>query len=248
MTCEYVKNALKSYHRCTNTDDGAWIKTSCLYPSFEPVKIFVVKVGDGFRVHDGGAARQIAWSHGRDHSISDRQIVAQAEAFGISFEDGTLIAKVSSSEWLESAILSVANAASFGAQKAVEKIIRAAEESLQNRIYETLKDFVPEKDLAKEFHFKGESGKDHVFDVAVGYDSDVITLIDAVTPHHVSVSAKYVAFADMKSRPNMDGIVVHDNHIQSEDKLLLQQVAEVLPFAGLRSRGNSIARHLYGVK
>ncbi|WP_375206739.1 hypothetical protein [Hyphococcus sp.] len=243
MTCEFVKKALLSYHLCENTSDGARIKTTCLYPSFEPVHVFIVKVGDGFHVHDGGAARKVAWSHGRDHTISDRQIQAQAENFGLIYEDGVLTAKVSTSDWLESAILSVSNAASFGAYKAVEKIIRAAEESLQHRIFETLKDYVPEKHLTKEFHFKGESGKDHVFDVAVTTDGEFVTLIDAVTPHHVSISAKYVSFADMKSRENTDGIIVHDNHILSEDKLLLQQVAEVLPFTGLRTRGSMLAHH-----
>jgi hypothetical protein len=241
MICETIKEALWKFHQCEDTQDGARILTTCLYPSFEPVNIFIVKVGDGYLVHDGGEARCIAWGHGRDHHLTDRQLANQAVRFGIEYENGQLTAKVQSIDWLESAILSVSNAAAIGSYKAVEKIVRAAEESLQSRIFDTLKRHVPEQRLAKEYQFTGASGKQHNFDVAVTTDSDFITLIDAVTPHHVSVSAKYVAFADMKTRPNTDGLVIHDNHIQSEDKTLLQQVAEVLPFQSLEMRIPEIA-------
>lgn len=233
MTCEHVKTALAKLYQCEETQYGVRILTSCLYPSFETVGVFIVKVGDGFHVHDGGEARGIAWQHGREHRLADRQLSREAKRFGLMYENGRLVARVQSADWLGSAILSVANAASIGSYKAVEKIVRAAEAGLQEKIYETLRRHVPEKRLAKEYDFVGASGKTHRFDFAVTAESNFLTLIDAVAPHHVSISAKYVAFSDMKERFNTNRIAVHDNHIKSEDKALLQQVAEVLPYPAL---------------
>jgi len=150
-----------------------------------------------------------------------------------------------SKDWLESAILAVSNAAALGAYKALEKVIKAAEESLSDRIFYTMRRFITEDRLAKGFEFIGSSGKTHHFDLAIKTNGDYSTLIDAVVPHHNSIAAKYVAFADMKERANTDRIAVYDNHIQPEDKTLLMQVADVMPIGALEAQAHTIAARLH---
>ena len=80
-------------------------------------------------VHDGGGAKASAWEHGRDDGLIKKTINREALRFRLKVEDDTFVADAISAEWLQSAILSVANASA----------IAAAEEALTEKIYAALK-------------------------------------------------------------------------------------------------------------
>jgi hypothetical protein len=62
-----------------------------------------------------------------------------------------------------------------------------------------------------------------------------ILLLEAVAPHHISVSAKYVAFADVSRERDgkIEKFAVHDKRLALDDISLLQQVADIVPVASL---------------
>ena len=56
MLNERVRASLTKFSAPFDTDEGVRLETHCLYPSFDPVIIYVAKVGDGYKVSDGAGA------------------------------------------------------------------------------------------------------------------------------------------------------------------------------------------------
>jgi hypothetical protein len=232
MICEKVHAALSEFDVCSESEEGARVVTHCLYPSFDTVNVFVARLGDGFRVHDGAGAARAAWMHGRDETVIKRALARESAKHALKVEEGTLVADVASGDWLRAAILAVANASSAAANRAVEHFVAAAENTLRTKILDTLKHTVPPKTITIEAPYVGRSGRTYRFDFAVRSDSDRIILIDAVSPHHISVASKYVAFAD--TRADAAGkFAVHDRPLEPSDASLMQQVADLVPLGSL---------------
>lgn len=229
--CDDVRAALGSAEFCEETERGARVITHCLYPSFEPVSVFVARFGDGYAVSDAGGAVAAAWIHGRD----DIRKILKREAvrFGVEAAGDSIQAEAASLEWLRGAILAVANASSSSARYAVERAVLANEKVLAERIYEALARVVPAQRIAREFEYRGASGKNWRADYAVVTDSNRL-IVNAVTPHHASISAKYVAFADIESDGNsVEKFAVFERPLESDDKSLITQVAALVPIKSL---------------
>ncbi|ODA66852.1 hypothetical protein A7A08_02149 [Methyloligella halotolerans] len=235
MSCKDARTALEALQSCTETDFGSRVATHCLYPSFEQVDVFVVRYGDGYRVHDGGGALRVAWLHGRDESLINRAAAKQASKYRIQFKNGVLEVNAANAEWLPSAVLAVANASAAAAHAAVEKMVAATEGLLRDRILSVLSRSAPDTQIRTDAQMLGRSGKHHRFDFVVSAPHRGTLLVDAVAPHHISVAAKYVAFADMPEKLNgaVGKFAVYDRELAPDDVSLLQQVADIVPFPSL---------------
>jgi hypothetical protein len=235
MICEEVQAALSPFRGCVVTADGARVTTHCLYPSFDPVVVFVARIGDTYRVHDGGGAERTAWTHGRDEHLIARMLARHADRHQIKIVDGALVAEAQSLEWLLSAILTVANASAGAANAIVERSRATVESALRDKVDHVLSKVFDANVVVREFPFTGRSGKEHHFDFAIRQPHHHLLLIDTVVPHHISVSAKYVAFADTRLDRG-DGIerfAVYDRPLEAGDASLLQQVADLVPLPSL---------------
>jgi hypothetical protein len=235
MLCAQITDALAQLSRCTVTVEGSRVTTQCLYPSFEPVQVFVAGYGEGFKVHDGGGAIRSAWDHGRDISFIRRMLTRQAVAHQLRVVEDALVAEVSGPDWLVPAVLSVANASSAAAFAVVEHSATASDEDLRRRIMAILATIIPERYISKGFELSGRSGKKYTFDFALRRTDDEWLLIDAVSPHHVSIAAKYVAFSDTSgSDHQISGrFAVYDRPLEPDDAELIKQVADLIPFNAL---------------
>lgn len=233
MSCEDVMAALASFSVCEETPDGSRLVTHCVYPSFDPVCVFVAKFGDGFHVHDGGGAARNAWVHGRDEKGYQKIMERHAKRYGITFENNCYKSVVHEASWLTSAILAVANTSASAAHEAVEFIAAATEKALKVRIDSVLTEVLPAQTIGREFEIRGKSGKLHEFDFVIRRPNSV-TLLDAVAPHHVSISSKYVAFSDTVISEPMSKYAIYDRDLDASDSALMLQVAELVPFSALR--------------
>lgn len=232
MTCDDIRKAMVLFDRCEQTAEGCRIATHCLYPSFENVRVFVAKLGDGYTLHDGAGAYNTAWLHGRDEELISKSLNDVATRFSLHVAGKALVANVKTIDWLPSAIVSVANASALGAHDAVDKIMTAQEEALIDRIGRTLDESVSPKLVAKNVMIKGLSGGGRHFDFVLGKETERPIFINSVTPRKNSISAKYVSFAD-NGAPRESKLAVHDRELETGDTALLQQVADVVPFASL---------------
>jgi hypothetical protein len=226
MICDTIRAALADGDLCEVTDRGARIVTHCLYPSFEPVEVFVSPYGEGFRITDGGGAAAAAYLHGRDEL--GKVLARECARFGVECNGDVVVVEVGSSEWLRSGILAVANASAAAAISALERVAVAAEKVLAEKIFEGLRRVVSPSQIAREYEHRGVSGKRWRFDFGATA-GDGVLLVNAIAPHHVSVSAKYVAFADTPA--NDDGVkklAVYGRRLETEDAALITQVATLV--------------------
>ena len=148
MICDDIRIALSEGEVCEETDDrGARIFTHCLYPSFEPVAVYVARKGDGYVVTDGGGASASAYLHGREEL--GKVLLRECARFGVDCKEDTVVADVVSADWLRAAILAVANASAAAATSALERVAVAAERVLADKIYEGLYDALSDDVVAQ---------------------------------------------------------------------------------------------------
>lgn len=235
MICAQIREKLELFRACVETDSGAQIRTQCLYPSYDPVFVYVAGFGEGFKIHDGAGAAKVSWAHAREGGLVTKALGNAAKRFGIdAVEDQYLTVTVDTSDWLINAILAVANASSSAAYDAVSHSVKAVEEKLQERIYNVLSDNFKEKQIVTEYPFIGNSGREYRFDFAITDSSnDNVILLDAVMPHRNSVAAHYVAFSDVHDSVRNGRFAIYDRPLAREDKTLLHQVATVISFDSL---------------
>ncbi len=232
--CDEVLAALAEFNLCVETPDGSRVTTHCVYPSFDPVQIFVTRFGDGFQVHDGAGAHRACWDHGKQDRLVKKAIHRWASRYKLSVgTDSAMICTVNSADWLSSAIIAVANASAGAANEVIEHIAVAIEANLKDRIVQVLELSRPQQ-IAKDYEHRGRSGKIHTFDFFVRTHDKYAVVMDAVSPHHVSISAKYVAFADLPNEIGLEKFAVHDRELERDDSALLQQVVSLIPINGLR--------------
>jgi hypothetical protein len=243
MLCDVVRAALSDFEVCEDTLDGARVATHCLYPSFENVHIYVVKIGDDFRVHDGAGAYRNAWAHGRDSAMILRMLSAEASHFRLKCVNETIVSPDVPESWLQGAILGVANASAAAANRIVSRIVQVSEEALIEKIAKTLTGIVTPTHIAREFTVRGRSGGERHFDFAIRDGDSYNLLINGVSPHHASINSKYVAFADAElERENK--FAVFDRELETDDTALLQQVASIVPLAALPSGARRVLTHI----
>jgi len=136
MICDDIRAALADGDVCEMTDRGARILTHCLYPSFEPVEVYVSAFGDGYRITDAGGAAAAAYLHGREEL--SKVLARECARYGVECRGDTVMVEVGSLSWLRSGILAVANASAAAAISALERVAVASEKVLAEKIYEGL--------------------------------------------------------------------------------------------------------------
>lgn len=232
--CQEINAALEALTPCIETDSGTRFTTHCLYPSFDPVAVFVIRYGEGYRIGDGGGAMRVAWDHGRDISAARRLIAQYGASHNLEFKNDVLFTDVSSPEWLVPAILTVANTSSVSGHAVLEAGSSISkEDTLKRMIGEVLNEIAPKK-YVKDFEMRGKSGKVHHFHYALRPSPERAILLDAVKPHPNSIASKYMAFSDTRDfEPVIGRLAVYDQPLDQDDVSLLQEVAEIIPFTSL---------------
>ena len=218
---------------CEETSYGAKITTDCLYPSFEQVHVFVSRYGDGFRVTDAGMAVSSSWLHGRDDLT--KILAREASRFSATVRDGAIEIEVPSADWLKSAVLAIANASASAATVATERAALATEQALGERVYDTLSKLFTRNEVRRQFEYRGSSGKVWRADFFIPTDETAL-FVNTVSPHHISISAKYVAFADLRDEESslvLRKYAVFDRELESDDVSLISQVADLVPVVSL---------------
>jgi len=233
MSCDLIYSSLNRLAACVETTEGSRLATHCLYPSFDPVHVFVAKVGEGFKVHDGSGAFRAAWLHGRDDLLIKRAIDAECKRFHAKRVEEAIAIEIESEDWLPSAILSVANASSLAAHTAVARITAAAETVLVDEIHSVASALFGLSNVDKEVDLRGKSGGKRRYDVVIHRRREHLLLINGVLPHHNSISSKYVSFSDTDV-PRENRLAVHDRELGAGDIALLQQVSHIVPMLRLR--------------
>jgi hypothetical protein len=230
MICADINAVMGVGDVCEETPDGARFTTHCLYPSFTPVPVRVVKLGEGYRVSDEGGALRNAWAHGRESALAMRMVRREAERYHLRVSaEGALVADAKSIEWLRAAILTVANASAGAANATLGKQVAAAESDLKDEIKDKLGEIVPAEAIRTDVEVTGKSGDSRHFDFGVQIANDNDLVISAVSAHRNSVASKFLIFSDTVGLPGLTRYGAYDRAPDKGDMSLLLQVVEVLP-------------------
>ena len=117
--CDIILASTSSLWACKETENGARIRTTCVFPSFEPVFVYVAKLGDGFVVHDAGETVAVIMANGQDGNPAKRVIRSECKRYDVAFGERQISLKIDAAEWLETAIVAVANTAAAAARNAL---------------------------------------------------------------------------------------------------------------------------------
>jgi len=195
MECGNLTALINRIPACQELDQGTRYRTDCLYPSSDPVFVYISKHGDGFRVTDGGGAYHSALEHGRDPSSADAIFEKVSKRHSLHTQKGLLIANPSHEDWLYPAITAVANASASAARMILEHEVRKADKKIKALIRIELEKFAPEKDISTDYEYVGRSGHSWKLDFAVRQEK--ILLIKSVTANGNSINSNYAAFGDI---------------------------------------------------
>lgn len=236
MECVNLRNLINRLDSCVEGSDGNVFKTHCLYPSFSPVFVTISVWGDGFRVSDGGGASQSVIRQGLDARTLTSALKAAKTKYHLIENDGVLFLKIDSGDWLENAILAVANASAMAASLAYAHVEQKTSKDMVPEIIAALSEFAPLSQIATDYQVLGHSGKGRKFDVAVIGPHNL--LFKAVSPYAGSVNSAYVAFSDAlrddsPMAATSTGYVVFREKLSSEDATLLSDVAILAPVASI---------------
>ncbi|MGJ8623987.1 MAG: hypothetical protein ACSHW1_14605 [Yoonia sp.] len=217
---------------CEAKPDGLFVTTNCLYPSFEPVGVYIVGYGEGFIIHDNADAARLSWMYGTEERSFKRIAAHSALTFGCQAKGTQIQCEVVSADWLWSGVATVANASADAARTAVGKYRLAKETNLVARTKAIFDRASWKPNTKLDYPFPGSSGKTHIFDLAV-LSGGATALIDAVTPHHNSIAAKYLAFSDTSSQPGVYKYALYEGELSAEDKSLLSNVADLVSYEAI---------------
>ena len=229
---ETVLAHTSSLRASKETEYGIQIATTCLFPCFEPVFVYVEKSPDGFIVHDAGETEAVIFHGGKNRSVARKAILDECTMYGTVFEKGTLTMKIDNLEWLETAVLSIASAAASASQEALKCSGQRTHGRLAEVIFQLLEPKLGKGTISKRFPYSGESGRRYSFALAV-QGKEQLTLIDTVSANPNSVNSKYVAMADVPSNLGIKKIVAHNDDLSAEHLQLLQRVAMVSNHSGV---------------
>ncbi|HWV60283.1 MAG TPA: hypothetical protein VN034_06500 [Sphingopyxis sp.] len=229
MNCADLNSLLTRIPRCRELDGGSHLRTDCLYPSSDPVMVFVKKqsFGDGFRVDDCGGAWRSAQRHG---SPSVGMFDKASRRYSVNAESGMLWAESNNSEWLVPAILAVANASAMAARAALEMADRN-EKSLNGQIQEVLMRHIPPHRIAKNYEYRGRSG--HMWPIDFAVTAERVTLIKSVVQNGNSINSTYAAFGDIGDDAPINKYAVFDRELKQDSTALIRQVADLVPMKAL---------------
>lgn len=239
MDCSTLKNLAYRLDQCVASENGVSMKTHCLYPSFSPVTVHVSRWGDhGFRISDAGGAAEEVLRQGFDPSVISPAFKTAINKFLINESGGALWVNVDSREWIENAILAVANASALAAATAFSYVSTKQSENFIPEIMEAILRVVPPHQIATEFSMRGASGKSRKFDLAVLGKATI--LMKPVTPYASSINSSFVSFSDVSKdsqgeRTNVSGFCVYRQKISQEDKALLSDVAKLVPLGSVEA-------------
>lgn len=227
MICDEVAALLRKPSLLREEGSACIVPTDCYYPSSELVCAHVTKIGDSYRVTDGGDLARVVFLHGRGNAALAGGLELASTRFELLVDGDTLVAEAPDAAWLPSAIRAIANGAALAAYEALGVASAARDKSLVDAIVEAVSRVVAYDKISTGYKAIGASGKEWTLDLAITGLSRPI-LINAVKPHPNSISANYTAFSDIGDA-NVVRWAVCREPLKAADAILMSRVAKVMP-------------------
>lgn len=233
---EIVRSAMAQITPIVETEDGALVTTTCMYPSNGLVQVVVRGGETRFRVSDdGGAIRELLSAAGDvdNHDAALRRAIA---ARGLIVHGGAISSPEVPREALSIAIALVANAS----QEAAQWLFTHTKIRQSRDFRKVVRDFLRKRFVdqeLKEVTVVGGSNKPHKFDSVVLLPGGRRLLVDAVVHDANAINSAVVSHLDVRARqdPSIEQRIVYDDDDEwpAPDLSLLSVGATAVPFSKL---------------
>ncbi len=195
-----IRETLATAAQPRAAEGGVRVPTTTLLPGGDVLSILVMPDGAGwFRVSDGGAAREAILDGGvLNLRPADRRRATEiANATGLELDGDAFVVRSDAGQ-LTAAIAYVADASRSWATYVLERISKAQERTLAEKVQGRLERiFLPAR-VAREASVLGGSNSQHVFDFVVTLDDERRALFEIVSPHVQSIAAAHLKFSDVR--------------------------------------------------
>lgn len=227
MNCAELDSLLTRNPACLEVEGGVRLTTHCLYPSSDPVEVYVGRKSHGYRVTDGGGAWRNAQTIGR---AADSMFESACKRHSVNSRGGIVFAETNEEEWVYAAVLAVANASVMAAQNALDSYDRALK-SLNSLIFEAISRRVPEHRIAKNYEYRGRSG--HIWPIDFAVMRSQTMLIKSVSQNGNSINSNYATFGDIGESEELIKMSVFDGELKQDSASLLRQVTSLVPLKAM---------------
>jgi hypothetical protein len=234
MDCDLITAALNNL-QCERTFDGLRVLSHCLYPNFEQVPVYVQTHMDGFLVHDGGEAYDLAFLEGRSPSALKAFMREYASLFGVDSDDHRIFGRALTHDWLPNVIMAVANASAAAANALVmskSDLAKQDDNEFREHAFQILREAFTDKRVPRRVKRRGRTGKMYTFAFGVTL-KEKMSLVDVVAPSSISVASRFTTFSAVTPRAFGGAFLAYNRDLASEDAALLSEVADVLPLDAL---------------
>lgn len=232
MICDEVAALLRKSSLSRDEGSTCIVPTDCYYPSSELVCAHVTKIGDTYRVTDGGDLARVVYLHGRGRSALASGLSLAADRYSLTIEEEGLAADGVSDSWLPSAIRAIANGAALAAFEAIGLVSSGKDKALLDAIIAEVSKVVAHDRIKQSYRAIGTSGKEWTIDLAITGMARPL-LINGVKSHPNSISASFTAFSDIG---DFDAVrwAVSREPLRPADASLMSRVAKIVPLISLQ--------------
>lgn len=199
LTKTEVCELIRSWHTCEHLKGSLRFTTMVQAPSGSLITIKIRALGDRWVVSDGGAAFGEALSAGIEKPAVNLNIRRVLRAAGLTFNEGLIESPPIELGMLQQACAAVANTSRDIAEALITIGRDERELSLDHRTRRLLVDKFHTWVSSKPFHIRGQSEKEHKFDMALLLPNGRKVLIDTVRRHSNAINSVVVANIDIKN-------------------------------------------------
>jgi hypothetical protein len=228
MTCDLVRQNIAEALSIYQEENNFLVRTTCLYPSFRPVEVWVTPHEDGYLITDNRAGLVEILSYGITTKKPGEWLGHYARYWDVTYRDGKIFTKISRIDDLATAILRVANASRDGVLRIIETHKFPTEIPFNIEFGNYIHIAYPEK--FRPLDILGGSGKRHHFNFvyAQGIDNyqesiispDTAIVIDPVEPVERSVLFRTSNHRDLRElgKPGIEDFLVFNDDDSRWDK------------------------------
>jgi hypothetical protein len=216
--------------------EGAWVTTTCLYPSNASIRVLVRGRFESFVVSDEAGAVHDVTSSGVAFPDPDRRIRHIVRRHGLKIEDGVVYSPMVPSAALGPVIALVANASKEAAHWGYDHLQTTTSRNFREELAR-LVDFLVGARVEHDAYLVGASNKPHRFEHVIRLTENRLLVIDPVMNDASSINSRVVAHLDIRNnfQKSLRQRLVYDDNVKwsAADINLLKVGATPLPFNGI---------------
>lgn len=160
---EDIMEVLAEWPQVARTERGAFVRTSCMFPSGSLLSVSIQPAKDGWIVSDEGSAAWEAGASGKDVDIALRGLKNLLLQKGLKLEGSKIYSQRVSSSELPFMVAYLATASLDAAKWLAGKVEKQRAETIIETLPRHLREVFPDLVMPEPLSLRGDTDKDYTF-------------------------------------------------------------------------------------